>query len=72
MTHSTNPSGTFRLDTDGLRDLKPAHGAGAVEPPEETAELRRQAAELLSRSRWWRDECRRELLLRRRWHGVRE
>jgi hypothetical protein len=76
MTHSTNPSGTFPLDTDGLRDLPPARRAGAVELPEETAaetaELRRQAAELLSRSRWWRDECRRELLLARRWHGVRE
>jgi hypothetical protein len=33
----------------------------------ETVALRREAAELLSRSRWWRDECLRELLRSRRW-----
>jgi hypothetical protein len=38
---------------------------------EETAALRREAAELLNRSRWWKDECRRELLLGRRWYGGR-
>jgi hypothetical protein len=34
-----------------------------------TAALRREAAEILSRSRVWRDQCRRELLRSRRWHG---
>jgi hypothetical protein len=29
-------------------------------PAEETAALRREAAELLSRSRWYREYCRRE------------
>lgn len=37
----------------------------------ETAALRREAAELLIRSRWWRDDALRELLSGRRWHGVR-
>jgi hypothetical protein len=32
-----------------------------------TAELRREAAELLGRSRWWRDEGVREQLLSRAW-----
>jgi hypothetical protein len=38
----------------------------------ETAALRRQAAEILRRSRWYRDDCLRELLLERRWHGASE
>ena len=33
-----------------------------------TAELRREAAELLSRSRWWQDEQLREELLSRAWY----
>jgi hypothetical protein len=37
---------------------------------EETAALRREAAAILGRSRWWRDECRRELLRDRRWYGT--
>jgi hypothetical protein len=37
---------------------------------EETAALRREAAEILRRSRWWRDERRRELLQGRRWYGT--
>ena len=36
---------------------------------ERTAELRSEAAELLSRSRWWRDDRVREQLLSRAWHG---
>jgi hypothetical protein len=36
---------------------------------EETAALRREAAEILSRSPWYQVECRREMLLRRRWQG---
>jgi hypothetical protein len=38
---------------------------------EETAALRREAAEILRGSRWWRDERRRELLRRRRWYRPR-
>jgi hypothetical protein len=41
------------------------------EPGEETAALRREAAELLKRSRWWREDCTRELLRARRWRGAR-
>jgi hypothetical protein len=36
-----------------------------------TAELRKEAVELLSRSRWWRDERVREQLLGRTWRGTR-
>jgi hypothetical protein len=36
----------------------------------ETAALRREAADFLSRSRWNRDDCLRELLRERRWYGV--
>jgi hypothetical protein len=32
--------------------------------------LRREAADVLRRSRWYRDECLRELLLERRWFLV--
>jgi hypothetical protein len=32
--------------------------------------LRREAADILRRSRWYRDECLRELLLQRRWFLV--
>jgi hypothetical protein len=32
--------------------------------------LRREASELLRRSPWYRMDCRRELLLERRWYGV--
>jgi hypothetical protein len=35
---------------------------------EENAALRREAADILSRSRWYRDDCLRELLLARRWY----
>jgi hypothetical protein len=35
---------------------------------DETAALRREAAELLSRSRWWQEELLREELLRRDWY----
>jgi CBS domain-containing protein len=34
-----------------------------------TAELRREAADILSRSRWWREERLRGTLSERRWHG---
>jgi hypothetical protein len=51
------------MDADQIRDFP----ADATEPAEDTAALRREAAELLRRSRWYRDECRRELLLQRRW-----
>ena len=34
----------------------------------ETAELRREAAELLARSPWWQRERLREELLSRRWY----
>ncbi|MEA2252247.1 MAG: hypothetical protein QOJ82_3011 [Solirubrobacteraceae bacterium] len=44
--------------------------APIAHPVEDTAALRREAAELLSRSRWWRDDGLRELLLGRRWCGM--
>jgi hypothetical protein len=40
----------------------------ATQLHEEAAALRREAAEILARSRWWRDERRRELLRDRRWY----
>lgn len=58
-------------DLDALRTLHAAQRDTAEQLARETAALRREAAELLSRSRWWRDECRRELLRCRRWYGVR-
>jgi hypothetical protein len=60
MTHSPRSSWSADAERDGSEQLR-----------EETAALRREAAELLSRSRWWRDELHRELLSRRRWQGVR-
>jgi hypothetical protein len=59
------------VETDALRALHAAQRETAQQLAEETAALRREAAELLSRSRWWRDECRRELLRSRRWYGAR-
>jgi hypothetical protein len=57
MTHAPSPPSKHPL-------------VASPQPAEDTAALRREAAELLSRSRWWRDDCRRELLLDRRWHGA--
>jgi hypothetical protein len=54
MTHDASPP-------------RPLGGRDAA--VEDTAALRREAAELLLRSRWWRDERRRELLRERRWYG---
>jgi hypothetical protein len=56
------PSATLRHLLAAQRD---AHRLS-----EETAALRREAADILARSRWWRDECVRELLLHRRWLGT--
>jgi hypothetical protein len=65
------PGDPSELDMDALRTLHAAQRETADQLAQETAALRREAAELLSRSRWWRDECRRELLRCRRWYGVR-
>jgi hypothetical protein len=53
-----------------LRDLHEAQRdtAGLAA---ETAALRREAAEILGRSRWYSDDRLRELLLRRTWYGPR-
>jgi hypothetical protein len=59
------------MDTDAIPDFLAAHGMTRL-PAEETAALRREAAELLRRSRWYRDECLRELLLQRRWYVTAE
>jgi hypothetical protein len=74
MPHSPRSSRSGRdpfadasaTDADAIRDFL----ADATELAEETAALRREAAELLRRSRWYKDECRRELLLQRRWTRV--
>jgi hypothetical protein len=58
------------MDTGARGALLTAQRTAPKQPTEETAALRREAVELLSRSRWWRDECRRELLRDRRWYGV--
>jgi hypothetical protein len=63
---TANPSAAA---TGAVRDLLPARTA-AGRLGGETAALRREAAEIVRRSRWWRDECRRELLLQRRWYGA--
>jgi hypothetical protein len=53
------------MGTNAIRDFF------AAEPhAEDTAALRRAAGELLRRSRWYTDDCRRELLLQHRWYGV--
>jgi hypothetical protein len=57
-------------ETDALLTLHATQREVAEQLAEETAALRREAAELLSRSRWWREECRRELLRCRRWYGA--
>jgi hypothetical protein len=54
------------MHADAIREFL----ADTTELAEETAALRREAAELLRRSRWYKDECRRELLLQRRWMRV--
>jgi hypothetical protein len=63
-------SGPPRRDADAIRDCLAAALQMAEETAQETAALRLEAAELLRRSRWYRDECRRDLLLQRRWHAV--
>jgi hypothetical protein len=78
MTRSRNQSRIARLgsgkpapvDADPLRALAAAQRETSEQLARETAELRREAADLLSRSRGWRDERRRELLRHRRWYGV--
>jgi hypothetical protein len=55
------------LDTD-LIPLAARREAAWV--AEETAALRREAADILRRSRRYRDLRRRELLLQRRWYGA--
>jgi hypothetical protein len=74
--------GRLKCEFQGLVVEKTTHGElGHMPQPQsgphrdtpehaEEAALRREAAELLRRSRWYRDECCRELLLERRWFGV--
>ena len=49
-----------------ITTLRPADPA-----PADTAQLRREAAELLARSPWWRRECERAELLARVWYRPR-
>jgi hypothetical protein len=59
-------------ESDWIRARELAAGAYSewtLQEASRTAELRREAAELLSRSRWWRNERMPERLLSRRWHG---
>jgi hypothetical protein len=48
--------------------LRTPEGQPVEETPEQTAALRREAAELLRLGRRRRDQRMRELLLRRRWY----
>jgi hypothetical protein len=55
--------------TNSNRAETPRPRSETTEPSDvETAELRREAAELLARSPWWQREQPREELLSRRWH----
>jgi hypothetical protein len=73
MTHAslgrTPDSSTPSTDLEAIWE-RPAAESDARRLAEETAALRREAADILRRSRSYRDECLREVLLRRRWYGA--